>query len=69
MKTTRWKDVREGIVTPEDEADIHSVRELMRAEQRLADLRRRRHMSVEARGEKLFGSQPIISQVERADDV
>lgn len=69
MKTTKWKDIRERVVTPDDEPYIQSVRELMRAEQRLASLRRHRHMSQEALAEKLSVSQPSISQFERADDM
>lgn len=69
MKTTNWKDTRKRVVTPDDEPYIQSVREIMHAEQRLASLRRHRHMSQEALAEKLSVSQSSISQFERADDM
>ncbi len=69
MKTTKWKDVRKRVVTPDDEPHIRSIREIMRAERRLAGLRRHRHMSQETLAEKLSVSQSSVSQFERAEDM
>lgn len=69
MKTTKWKDIRKRVVTPDDEPQIQSIREIMRAEQRLAGLRRHRHMSQEVLAEKLSVSQSSVSQFEHAEDM
>lgn len=69
MKTTNWREIRSRRLGPEDEPRIQSIREVMRAEQRLAKLRKHRHMSQDALAKRLQISQSSVSQFERADDV
>ncbi|MGA7703292.1 MAG: helix-turn-helix domain-containing protein [Solirubrobacteraceae bacterium] len=68
MKTTNWKDARRRVVKPEDEPYIQRTREMMRAELRLADLRKHRHASQADVAARLEVSQSNISQLERGDD-
>jgi DNA-binding Xre family transcriptional regulator len=69
MKTTKWSDVRKRTVNPADEPDIQQVREAMRAELRLSDLRKHRKASQTTVAKRLEVSQSNISQLERSDDV
>lgn len=68
MKTTNWKDARRRVVKPEDEPHIQRTREMMRAELRLADLRKHRHASQADVAARLEVSQSNISQLERGGD-
>ncbi|HTB50264.1 MAG TPA: XRE family transcriptional regulator [Solirubrobacteraceae bacterium] len=69
MKTTKWSDARHRAVKPDDEPDIQRVREAMRAELRLADLRKHRGASQAKIAKRLEVSQSNVSQLERSDDV
>jgi DNA-binding XRE family transcriptional regulator len=69
MKMTKWSDARRRAVTPEDEPHIQGVREAMRAELRLAELRKHRGASQAKIAKRLEVSQSNVSQLERSDDV
>jgi DNA-binding XRE family transcriptional regulator len=69
MKTTKWSDARRSAVKPEDEPHIQGVREAMRAELRLAELRKHRGASQAKVAKRLEVSQSNVSQLERGDDV
>ncbi len=68
MKTTTWKDTRPRAVKPGDEPHIQRTREMMRAELRLADLRKHRHASQADVAARLEVSQSNVSQLERGED-
>lgn len=69
MKTTKWSDARRRAVKPDDEPHIQRVREAMRAELRLAELRKHRGASQAKVAKRLEVSQSNVSQLERGDDV
>lgn len=69
MKTTPWKEIRKQRIKPEDEPHIAQIREAMRAEVRLADLRKHRKASQTTVAKRLAVSQSNISQLERGDDL
>jgi DNA-binding XRE family transcriptional regulator len=69
MKTTPWKEIRKRAVKPEDEPHIAQIREAMRAELRLAELRKHRKASQTTVAKRLAVSQSNISQLERGDDL
>jgi DNA-binding XRE family transcriptional regulator len=69
MKTTKWSDARRRAAKPGDEPHIQRVREAMRAELRLAELRKHRGASQAKVAERLEVSQSNVSQLERGDDV
>ena len=69
MKTTKWSDARRRAVKPDDEPHIQGVREAMRAELRLAELRKHRGASQAKIAKRLEVSQSNVSQLERGDDV
>jgi DNA-binding XRE family transcriptional regulator len=69
MKTTKWSDARRKAVKPQDEPHIQRVREAMRAELRLAELRKHRGASQAKIAKRLEVSQSNVSQLERGDDV
>lgn len=68
VKTTPWKEVRKRAVKPADEPYIARGREIIKAEQRLAALRRRRKASQATIAKKLAVTQSSISQFERGGD-
>ncbi len=68
LKTRSWKEVREQAVRSEDEPHIVRERELLEAELRLAELRKRRKASQAAVAKSLKVSQSSISQFERGAD-
>jgi DNA-binding XRE family transcriptional regulator len=67
-KPTTWSDVRKRVVRPEDEPYIKQGREAIRAELRLAELRKHRRASQTDVARRLAVSQSNISQLERAGD-
>lgn len=69
MKTTKWSDARRRAVKPDDEPHIQGVREAMRAELRLAELRKHRGASQAKIAKRLEVSQSNVSQLERGEDV
>ena len=69
MKMIKWSDARRKATKPDDEAHIQGVREAMRAELRLAELRKHRGASQAKIAERLEVSQSNVSQLERGDDV
>lgn len=69
MKTTKWRDLRARTIKPEDETKITAIRQLLRAEQLLYELRTHRHLTQAAVAESLGVTQTRVSQLERADDV
>jgi DNA-binding XRE family transcriptional regulator len=69
MKTTKWTDARRKAVGPDDEPHIQRAREAMRAELRLAELRKHRGASQAKVAKRLEVSQSNVSQLERGDDV
>jgi DNA-binding XRE family transcriptional regulator len=69
MKTTKWSEARRRVVKPGDEPHIQRVREAMRAELRLAELRKHRGASQAKIAQRLEVSQSNVSQLERGDDV
>jgi DNA-binding XRE family transcriptional regulator len=64
-KPTTWSDVRKRVVRPEDERYIKQGREAIRAELRLAELRKHRRASQTDVARRLAVSQSNISQLER----
>ncbi|HEY1688290.1 MAG TPA: XRE family transcriptional regulator [Solirubrobacteraceae bacterium] len=69
MKTTKWRDLRARTIKPEDEPRITAIRELLRAEQLLHELRTRRHLTQADVAQNLGVTQTRVSQLERADDL
>ncbi|MFZ1925420.1 MAG: helix-turn-helix domain-containing protein [Solirubrobacteraceae bacterium] len=69
MKTTKWSDARRRAIKPDDEPHIQRARETMRAELRLAELRKHRGASQVKIAKRLEVSQSNVSQLERGDDV
>jgi DNA-binding XRE family transcriptional regulator len=67
-KTSKWRDVRERAVKPADEPYIKQGREAIRAELRLASVRKRRKASQATVAQRLAVSQSNISQLERVAD-
>jgi DNA-binding XRE family transcriptional regulator len=69
MKMTKWSDARRRAVKPDDEPHIQLAQEAIRAELRLAELRKHRGTSQAKVAERLEVSQSNVSQFERGDDV
>lgn len=71
MARTNWKELRAQRVESDAGLSvvIESERELVKAELRLADVRRRRHMSQDAVAEAMSISQPSVSKMERGADM
>jgi len=68
MTGTTWKELRQRLVTPDLEAGIAREREIIQAELRLAELRRRRRRSQTTVAKKLAVSQARVSAIERGPD-
>jgi transcriptional regulator with XRE-family HTH domain len=62
-----WRTVRDQ--RPLNERQVDAYKQLMQAETRLADLRRRRSVSQAEIAEALSVTQPNVSRIEQEDDV
>ncbi len=67
---SKWADIRaKRLVTAENQQDVENIRDAMRAELRLAELRKHRGVTQETIAGVLSVTQPNVSQIEHGDDV
>jgi transcriptional regulator with XRE-family HTH domain len=68
VKTRKWTDIR-GKLSPEREAKVARIKETMRAEMLLAELRKARGLTQETLAETMEIAQGEVSKIERRADL